>query len=220
MTLPLRRVERGRLRRRRRAVAEDAGVGRVLPVGVGAAAAGVVVGGLDPLVLAREHEAGLALAGGAGALAAVEVVHPLAGLAREPDPVGGVAEGAVGAGCLGEQLAVVERVDEARRAQEVGEAVGLVGPFRRADRVVAAGAGAGREVDLAEPRPGRGALGGAVEVVAVAAHRVDRVEEGDPLLRPSPRAGRARSGSRRRRPCRHSVFRLRRLRRRSGRSRR
>ncbi len=117
-----------------------------------------------------------------GRLRAGEVVHPLPGHGREPHPVVGVAEDPVGVGGLGEELAVVERVDEARRPREVGEAVGLVGPFRRADRVVAAGVGAGREADLPEPRPGRRALGRAVEVVAVAAHRVDRVEEGDPLL--------------------------------------
>src|SRR5262249_41522990 len=60
--------------------AEGAGVGRVLPVGVRAAferaRVRVVVGGLDPLVLARDHEAG-----GAGPHrgAFFHVVHPSLG---------------------------------------------------------------------------------------------------------------------------------------------
>ncbi len=176
-----RRVERGRAGGRRGVVAEDPRVGRVLPVGEGAAAAGVVVGGLDPLVLGGDDEAELAGPGRAGALVAGQVVHPALGLRRESHPVADVAEAVGAAGLLGEDAPVVEGVDEPRRPREVGEAVGLVRPLRIRHRVVAALAGARPEVDLAVLRPCRGALGRVVEVVWVAAVRVDRVEERHPL---------------------------------------
>ncbi len=119
--------------------------------------------------------------GRAAALFARQVVHAALGLPGEPHAVGDVAEGAAAARLAREQPAVVERVDEARRAQEVGEPVGLVGPFRIGDRVVVAVPRPGGEVDLAVLGPAGGALGRVVEVVPVHAARVDRVEELHPL---------------------------------------
>ena len=85
------------------------------------------------------------------------------------------------AGLLGEHPPVVERVDEPRRPQEVGEAVGLVRPLRVRHRVVAPPAGAGRHLDLAVLRPRRGALARVVETMRIAAGRVGGVEELHPL---------------------------------------
>src|SRR5262249_47031983 len=145
--------------------------GRVVPVGGEAAAVAVVVGGLDPLVLAGDDEPGLVVA---GRLRVAHVVHPGLGVAREADAVGDVAEPVFAALLLRQDLPVVERVDEAGRAQEVGEAVGLVAPFRRGEAVVLARTDrAAVEVDLAEARPGGAALVGAVEVATVLAQRVD-----------------------------------------------
>ncbi len=143
--------------------------------------AAVPVGRLDPLVLARDDEAALLGAGRAGALVAVEVVHAAAGAARELDLVVDVLDAAGAARGLAQDLAVGERVDEAGGAEEVGEAVGLVGPGRVGDGVVPAVAGLRGLVDLAVLGPGVGALGRVVEIVLVGALRIDGIEEGDPL---------------------------------------
>ena len=180
--VPRRGVERGRAGSGGGVVAEDSRVGRVLPVGEGAAAARVEVGRLHPLVLAGHDEALGVAAGLSGALVAAEVVHAPPALLGESDLVGDVFDRSVGARFLGEQAPVVERVGEPGGLQEVGEAVGLVGPRRVADLVAMALGGLRRLVDLPVLRPRRGALDQLVEVVRVAAGRIDLVQEGHPLL--------------------------------------
>jgi hypothetical protein len=175
------RIERGRGGRGDGAVTEDAGVGRVLPVGERPAALRVVVGGLDPLFLARHDEPPLAGPRRPGALLASQVVHAALGLRGQANRVGDKREAAGTAGLPGEHLAVRQRVDEPRSTQTAGEPVRLVGPLRVGDRVVQAPPRSRGEIDLALPGPGRSALRGVIEVMRVGSSGIDRVQEGDPL---------------------------------------
>src|SRR5207253_62673 len=100
---------------------------------------------------------------------------------RQRDLVRDVVEAAPAVGPLGDQSAVVERVDEACRPQEAREAIWLVRPLREGHRVVTAPAGTWGEVDLAVLRPRGRTLGLVVETKAVASFGIDRVQERHPL---------------------------------------
>src|SRR4051794_13104868 len=102
-------------------------------------------------------------------LGVAHVIHASLGVPGEAHLVDHVLEGALGDAALRDQAPVEEGVGEAGGAQEVGEAVGLVGPFRIGERVVTAAASASPQVDLAVLGPGGAALIGAEEVATVAA---------------------------------------------------
>ena len=157
-----------------RGVRRIEGAGRIGPVRLGSAALGVVVGGLDPLVVAREHES-RRLAARRRLLG--HVVHALLGLPREPHLVGHVLEVTRRRRRARQDVPVGQRVGEARPAAEVPEVERLLCPLRVRHGVMLAHARARGVTDRAELRPDIRAGVVDVEIVPVLAVRVDRVQE-------------------------------------------
>ena len=158
-------------------------IGRVVPVRVLAAAFGVEVRGLDPLVLAGHREA---LGGVARRLAVAHRVHAGLGLRRHPHLERRTSEllavhGLHATSACRDQFAVVERVRQAGRPREVSDVVGLVGPLWGRHVVALTPRGALVAVDRAVLGPYPRALRGIPQPVPVATARVDGVQELDPL---------------------------------------